>query len=66
MGPSGHFYSCIGLVTRDTGIPQGDGLSTRHPRIWGVTAYVTPRNFYRYKLGKIIVTGICIGISCGK
>ena len=37
MGPSGHFYSCIGLVTRDTGIPQVDGLSTRHPGIWGVT-----------------------------
>ena len=30
MGPNGHFYSCIGLVTRDTGIPQVDGLSTRH------------------------------------
>ena len=22
---------------------------------------VTPRNLYRYKLGKIIMTGICIG-----
>ena len=27
---------------------------------------VTPRNLYRYKLGKIIMIGICIGISCGK
>ena len=27
---------------------------------------VTPRNLYRYKLGKIIMTGICIGISYGK
>ena len=27
---------------------------------------VTPKNLYRYKLGKIIMTGICIGISCGK
>ena len=24
---------------------------------------VTPKNLYRYKLGKIIMTGICIGIS---
>ena len=24
---------------------------------------VTPRNLYRYKLGKIIKTGICIGIK---
>ena len=30
------------------------------------TLYVTPRNLYRYKLGKIIMTGICIGISYGK
>ena len=28
--------------------------------------FVTPRNLYRYKLGKIIMTGICIGISYGK
>ena len=27
---------------------------------------VTPRNLYRHKLGKIIMTGICIGISYGK
>ena len=27
---------------------------------------VTPRKLYRYKLGKIIMTGICIGISYGK
>ena len=27
---------------------------------------VTPRNLYRYKLGKIIMIGICIGISYGK
>ena len=27
---------------------------------------VTPKNLYRYKLGKIIMTGICIGISYGK
>ena len=27
---------------------------------------VTPRNLYRYKLGKIVMTGICIGISYGK
>ena len=27
---------------------------------------VTPGNLYRYKLGKIIMTGICIGISYGK
>ena len=27
---------------------------------------VTPRNLYRYKLRKIIMTGICIGISYGK
>ena len=25
--------------------------------------FVTPRNLYRYKLGKIIMTGICIGIN---
>ena len=24
---------------------------------------VTPSNLYRYKLGKTIMTGICIGIS---
>ena len=30
------------------------------------TLDVTPRNLYRYKLGKIIMTGICIGISYGK
>ena len=41
MGPSGHFYSCIGLVTPDIGIPQVDGLSTRHLEIWGVT-YMDP------------------------
>ena len=28
--------------------------------------HVTPRNLYRYKLGKIIMKGICIGISYGK
>ena len=33
MGPSGHFYSCIGLKICDIGILQVDGLSTRHPRI---------------------------------
>ena len=38
MGLSGHFYSCIGLVTQNTGIPQVDGLSTRHLGILGVTA----------------------------
>ena len=38
MGPSDHFYSCISLVTRDTGIPQVDGLLTRHLGIWGITA----------------------------
>ena len=27
------------------------------------TLDVTPRNLNRYKLGKIIMTGICIGIS---
>ena len=27
---------------------------------------VTPKNLYRYKLGKIIMTGVCIGISYGK
>ena len=37
MGPSGHFYSCIGLVTQDIGIPHVDGLSMRHFGIWGVT-----------------------------
>ena len=25
MGPSGHFYSCMGLMIRDTGILQVDG-----------------------------------------
>ena len=25
--------------------------------------FVTPRNLYRYKLRKIIMTGICIGIN---
>ena len=39
MGPSGHFYSCIGLIIWDIGIPQVDGLSTGHPGIWGVTAW---------------------------
>ena len=29
-------------------------------------ADVTPRNLYRYKLGKIIMKGICIGISYAK
>ena len=37
MGPSDHFYLCIGLVTRDTCIPQVDELSTRHLEIWGIT-----------------------------
>ena len=37
MGPSCHFYSFIGLIKGDTGIPRVDGLSTRHPEIWGVT-----------------------------
>ena len=36
MGQSGNFYSCIGLIICDTGIPQVDGLSTRHPEIWGI------------------------------
>ena len=35
MGPSGRFYSCTCLKIRDTNIPQVDGLSTRHPGIWG-------------------------------
>ena len=30
------------------------------------TIFVTPRNLCRYKLGKIIMTGICIGMSYGK
>ena len=33
MGPSGHFYSCIGLIILDTDIPQVDGWSTGHPGI---------------------------------
>ena len=33
MGPSSHFNSCIGFIILDTGIPQVDGLSTRHPGI---------------------------------
>ena len=33
MGPSGHFYSFIGLIIWDTGILQVDRLSTRHPEI---------------------------------
>ena len=28
MGPSGHFYSRMGLMTRDTGFPRVDELST--------------------------------------
>ena len=31
-----------------------------------LTKTVTPKNLYRYKLGKIIMTEICIGISYGK
>ena len=27
---------------------------------------VIPKNLYKYKLGKIIMIGICIGISYGK
>ena len=34
--------------------------------LYGQRGDVTPRNLYRYKLGKIIMTGICIGISYGK
>ena len=34
MGPSCHFYSCIGLIT---GILHVDRLSMRHPGNWGVT-----------------------------
>ena len=30
-----------------------------------VSGFVTPRNFYTYKLEKIIMIGICIGISYG-
>ena len=33
---------------------------------WLDSGAVTPRNLYRYKLWKIIMTGICIGISYGK
>ena len=32
----------------------------------GVRRAVTHRNLYRYKLGKIIMTEICISISYGK
>ena len=28
MGPSGHFYSCMGLMISDTGFPRVVGLST--------------------------------------
>ena len=28
MGPSGHFYSSMGLMTRDIGFPRVDGWST--------------------------------------
>ena len=34
MGPSGHFYSCMGLITCDTGFLRVDGLST-DPRDFG-------------------------------
>ena len=27
------FYSCMGLMTCDTGFQRADGLSTRHPGI---------------------------------
>ena len=37
MGPSGYFYSCMGVKTQDTSILWVDGLSTRHPGIWGIT-----------------------------
>ena len=40
-------------------------FNLRKSRNYG-TNTVTPRNLYRYKLGKIIMTGICIGISYGK
>ena len=34
---------------------------------FSIMAYaITPRNLYKYKLGKIIMTGICIGISYEK
>ena len=40
MGPSGHFYLCIGLIIGDTSIPQVDGLSTRHPGIGASHFYI--------------------------
>ena len=35
-------------------------------KVNGQRVNVTPRNLYRYKLRKIIMIGICIGISYGK
>ena len=31
-----------------------------------ISIFVIPRNLYRYKLGKIIMIGICISINYGK
>ena len=42
MGPSGHFYSYIGLTIGDEGIPRVDGLSMRHLGILG------RHNFFSY------------------
>ena len=34
-GPLWPLYSCMGLMTLDTRFSRVDGLSTRHPGIWG-------------------------------
>ena len=41
-------------------------LKCLHDMDENVTHPVTPINLYRYKLGKIIMIRICIGISYGK
>ena len=37
MGLSGHFYSCMSLMIRDTQVFRGLTGCQRNPGIWGVT-----------------------------
>ena len=61
----------MGVRKRDERKASSIISKLRYVKFRGLNFYkggenVTPRNLYRYKLGKIIMTGICIGISYGK
>ena len=62
--PRGH----LGVRRRYERKPSSINSRLKYVKFRGLNFYkggenVTPKNLYRYKLGKIIMTGICIGIS---